>query len=384
MLTLVCLSLGTFALGTGAFIIAGVLPQMSADLGVDPAQTGLLVTAFALVYAIGGPPLAAFTAHFNARRLALGALAVYVVATLGAVFAPDYWTLLATRIVTATGAAIYSPLAATLAVASVAPERRGRALAIIAAGVSLSNVIGVPIGAWLGNWVGWRASFGLVAALAVLAIIGLFFTLPADVPRSALRLPDLVRTAMQGRVLAIALVTVLWSIAGFVIYIYIVPLTAALALADHDQASLVLMLYGISAVAGTSLAGVLLDRVSAAKLVGISLVVCAVSLVCVSLLAFAPSAANLVPFIVLVCAWSLASWLIYPAQQARLFAVAPEAGAIVLSLNASALYLGMAIGAAIGGLALRGFGIAALGLVAAIIMLAPLPILLYSTRRASR
>ena len=384
MLSLLCLALGNFALGTGAFVIAGVLPQIGGDLGVDAPQAALLMTVFALVYAFFGPPMAAFTGGFDTRRLALWALGVYAVATAAAIVMPGYWSVLATRVVAGLGAALYSPLAAALAVSTQAPERRGRGLAFVAGGIALSNVIGVPLGTWLGGAYGWRASFGLVAALTAVAAIGLLLTLPGNMKRAQLPLAKLVRVALRGHVLVTALVTLLWSASGFVVFTFIVPLLTEAGRAEHHQISVILFLYGVAAFGATTLSGRLIDRFGPTRVVLVALPFTVATQMTMSLLFRAPPETALVIAGVTMCVWGLAGWTIYPAQQARLYNVAPEAGALLLSINASALYFGIGLGSALGGAVLRVWSVAELGFVAAGLSVLSGALLLFSTGRPKK
>jgi len=383
MLSLLSLALGNFALGTGAFVIAGVLPQIGGDLGVDASQAALLMTVFALVYALFGPPLAAFTGGFDTKRLALWALGVYAVATAAAIVMPGYWSVLATRVLAGLGAALYTPLAAALAMASQPPERRGRALAFIAGGVSLSNVIGVPLGTWLGGAFGWRASFGLVAGLTALAALGLVLTLPANIMRAHLPLAALVRVALRGRVLATASVTVFWSASGFVVFAFIVPLLSGAAQADHQQISVILFLYGVASFGATSLSGRLIDRFGATSVVAWALPFAIATQLTMSLVFLLPPSTGLFVAGATMVVWGLAGWTVYPAQQARLYNVAPEAGALLLSINASALYFGISVGTTLGGVVLRLWSVEMLGYAAAAISLVGVALLAASARRPS-
>ncbi|MFC5661510.1 MFS transporter [Kitasatospora misakiensis] len=152
---LLLLALGTFAVGTDTMVMAGILGPIADDLGVSVTAAGQLVTVFALGYALLAPPLAALTARWPRRRLLLTALAVFGAANALSALAPSYGTLLATRVLAAAGAALYTPTANAVATTLVTPERRGRALATVLGGMTVATALGVPLGTWIGR-TDWR------------------------------------------------------------------------------------------------------------------------------------------------------------------------------------------------------------------------------------
>jgi MFS family permease len=178
---LLWLALGTFAVGTESFMIAGLLPGMAADLAVTLPQAGQLVTAFALAYALSSPVLTALTGRIERRSLLIGAMLAFAAANVLAWTAPGYLQLMAARILLAFAAGLYVPGANALASTVAAPERRGSAIAIVNGGLSLAIALGVPLGALVGDGMGWRTTFGGVAILAALAALGLAYGLPKGI-----------------------------------------------------------------------------------------------------------------------------------------------------------------------------------------------------------
>src|SRR5215469_318373 len=165
------LAVGTFALGTDLFVIAGVLPSIAQDRSVSIDTAGLLVTVFSLVYGFGAPVLAATTSHISRQKLLLIVLLGFSVANLLSAISPTFPILMLTRIIAACFAALYTPAATAVAAALASPERRGQALAIVLGGLTAATVLGVPIGTALGKYFGWRAPFLFVAALGMLAFV---------------------------------------------------------------------------------------------------------------------------------------------------------------------------------------------------------------------
>ncbi|MGH9104596.1 MAG: MFS transporter, partial [Acidimicrobiales bacterium] len=194
---LVALALGTFAIGTDGFVIAGVLPAIARDMHLNLGTAGLLVTVFAVVYAVAAPMLTAASARFDRRCVLVVGMGVLSAANLAAAISTGEAWLIVARVAAAMGAAAYSPIALAAAVQLAPPEQRGRAVSRVLAGMTVSLVLGVPLGALVGALVGWRWTFavvGTIAAVVAVAIRRSLPTLPA-VATSSLR----VRLALLGR-----------------------------------------------------------------------------------------------------------------------------------------------------------------------------------------
>lgn len=170
MLRLVILMFCVFSITTGEFVVAGILPEVAADLGVTVGAAGLLITAYAIGMIIGGPVLTAITAGVDRKRLMLALLAVAVVGNAVSALAPDYTLLLAARVVTALVTSTFFAQAIVFAVRSAPPERAGTMVARLAFGMNLAMILGAPIGTQIGSQWGWRATF---AAIAVSCLLGL-------------------------------------------------------------------------------------------------------------------------------------------------------------------------------------------------------------------
>ncbi len=353
---------GTFAIGTESFVIAGVLGELSRDLAVSPSKAGHLVTVYALVYGLAAPVIATFTARWPRQAVMRGAMALFVLGNLAAALSPGYATLMAARVLLALCAGAFSPVAAAWAGAAVPPEQRGRALAFVMAGLAVSTVAGVPIATQVGQAFGWRATFLLVAALAIVALIGLYRPRPpqpAAVPASLRDRIAFLRKPAVGHAL---LVTWLTYTGCFCVYTYLAAMSHAIAgplLAD--QLPLVLMAFGVAAVAGSLTGGHLVDRFGARFVIPRALFVMGLVYAMLGLLAGdldlnpVPGAAAAV---LMLMVWGLVGWQLPAAQQMHLVQTEPQAAPIVLSLQGSALYLGVSTGAFMGSFALA-FGSAA-------------------------
>jgi predicted MFS family arabinose efflux permease len=363
------LALGAFAIGTEGFMISPLLPGMATDFGVSIQAAGQLVTAFALAYGVSSPVLTALTGGFNRRMLLLCAIAAFAVSNLLAACAPGFWGLMCARILLALSAGLFVPGANALAGAIVAPERRGRAIAVVNGGITVAIALGVPLGGLVGHHLGWRMTFVGVAALASIATAGVWLGVPRDIGRGlpVATLSERLAVAARPAVLMTLLSTTLWATGAYTVYTYLSPLLTSVAGLSGAEISGVLFLWGISAAIGVVSGGLLSDRVGPLKVIvpAITLMAVAFASLGVSQSLLSPTAA-VAPVLAAVVIWGLAQWAFYPAQQARLIEIGGISVApIVLSLNASFMYIGFSLGAALGGATLVRAGVGGLGWVAA-------------------
>lgn len=338
------LALGAFAVGASGYVVAGLLPALTTELGVSEAAAAQLVTAFALAYAVGSPLLAALTGQWERRTVLIVALAVTGLGNALAALAPDYALLLAARIVTALGAAVFTPAASAVAAELSPPERRGRAVAIVFGGLTLALVVGVPLGNLLGGPLGYRGVFALVAVVAALGAVSVRLLLPSVAPPPAVGFADRFTPARDPRVLAVLATTVLGCLAVFTVYTFIAPVLAATAGVDGGVLSALLLCYGVGAALGNLLGGRAADRWGTR---GPLLLVIAGLTVTLALL---PVVATSVPgAAAAMLVWGLVTWAFNPPVQHRLIALSPRGANLLLSLNASAIYLGVGLSGVAGG-----------------------------------
>ena len=376
------LALGTFAIGTDGFVIAGVLPGIARDMHVTVGAAGLLVTVFAVVYGLAAPILTAAAARVDRRIVLLAGMGTLSVANLAAAVAPGEGLLMAARVVAGLGAAAYSPIALAAAVQLSAPALRGRAVSRVLAGMTISLVLGVPLGALVGSIGGWRWTFGLVAAISAAAAVGIAALLPPIPPLRTSTLRTRLALLRQPAVAANLAATFLWITGAFVAYTFIVPVLAA-ATGWHGAAiSVLLLLYGTAAFAGNAAGGQAADRWGAKRTVLFALGSLIVSLSALALAARVGPPAGVPIAIGSLIAWAGAGWSLTPAQSHRLVGLTPAAGPEVLSLNTSAVYLGISAGAAAGGQVLTHLGTAPIGLAAALLQLLSLAVVVVA--RATR
>jgi predicted MFS family arabinose efflux permease len=219
-LSFIWLVVGTFAIGTEGFMISGILPGMAHDLGVSVSAAGQFVTIFALAYSIGSPLIAVATATLPRRTLLIGAMAVFTFANVLAAYSPGYWMLAFARIILALSAGTFMPASGAYASLTVAPERRGQALAFIYSGMTTALIFGVPLGTLLAARLDWRATFLAVAILGAIALVGIVVRLkPAPSP-PAISLGQRLAVARRADVLSILLLTILVVTGAFLVNTY--------------------------------------------------------------------------------------------------------------------------------------------------------------------
>ena len=381
-LRLLVLALGNFAVGTGSFVLAGLLGFVADDLAVSVGAAGQLITAYAIVYAIGSPVLVTLTSNVNRRPLLIGSLTVFVLANVAAVFIPGYWPLMASRIVAACGAAVFSPTAVAVAATLAPPERRGKALATVTGGLTIAFAFGIPLGTLAGDAFGWRAAFVLVGGMGAVAVASIMVMLPVVERPPAVSLGERIRAAEQPIVLATLSLTAIGLGAGFVVFTYIGPLLEELTGFGGPGISAMLVVFGVAGVVGNALGGYGADRWGYRKSVAVIFAILTVSLLAFSLLVplsgtvFAVVGAGMA-----LVAWSVAGWALTPFQQYRLVGLAPRTQNVLLSLNAASIYLGQGVGAGLGALALAYGSINNLGWVAALYAAVGLVVLAFGPRK---
>lgn len=382
------LAFGAFAIGTEGFMISPLLPDLATDLSVTIETAGQLVTVFALVYGLSSPVLTALSGNVNRRHLLLASMAAFALANLLAFVSPNFWALMGARVLLALSAGLYVPGANALASVIVPPERRGRAIAVVNGGITIAIALGVPLGAVVGHALGWRMTFAGVAGLAIIAAAGLLIGLPRDIgagiPTATLR--ERIAVARNPVVLATLLTTTLWATGAYTVYTYLSPFLASVTGLTGTHIGLVMFLWGLAAAVGVVTGGNASDRFGPLAVIVPMIALSALAFVTLSISAgvLSPRAA-LLPVLAAIVLWGVAHWAFYPAQQARLIDIAGvKVASIVLSLNASFMYIGFSIGAALGALTLAHASVAGLGWVAAVCEIAALLVtLMIAGRRIS-
>jgi predicted MFS family arabinose efflux permease len=380
MQKLLWLALGAFAVGTEGFMIAGLLPRIAGDLSVSVAQAGYLVTVFGATYAIGSPIVAVLTGSMERKRLLIGALAAFALANLLAAWSSGFLGLLASRALLALTAGAFMPAASAYAATSVEPHHRGRAISIVYTGFTMALVIGVPLGTAIGTRLGWRSTFELVAVLAGLAIVGVAFALRRQPASAVVGIAARIAAARAPGVTPVLALTVLTLGGAFAVFTYFAPLLKSELGVGEDGVAAYLALFGVAAFIGNLVGGNVADKVPAGRALTSILTVLAISSGAVAIAGGLSHAAASIVVPVAIALWGLFGWGFMPIQQARLVGLNPALAAVLLSLNASAIYVGVAFGSALGGAVVARGTISDLGWVSVAFDLVALG-LLYATGR---
>ncbi|MEO3765258.1 MFS transporter [Streptomyces sp. B5E4] len=380
---LIALTLTTFTFSTDDYLVAGVLPGIAEGLDVSEAAVGQLVTVFSLVLALAAPVASVLTATWPRRPLFTVALAVFAAANFAMPLVASFPVLMALRVVAALAAAIVVPGALGAAAALAPPERQGRYMGTVFAGLTTSLLLGVPLGTWVGAVAGWQGAFVLGGLLGVASLAALYATLPEPPRGEPLRLADRLTPLARPALLVGLAATAVAVLGNLMVVTYLAVYLRDLAGVGPTGLGVVFVLAGIAGIVGSQLGGPAADRWGAerALLMGCG----AFALVMAGLVACWPlRPAPLVLVVPLLLLWSAAAWWIPPAASARLLRLAGPAGAQALALNSSAVYLGVAAGGAVGGILLDAYGSGALPVGAAAAQLVALALFGLASRQPTQ
>ncbi|RUR69942.1 MFS transporter [Variovorax guangxiensis] len=334
---------GNFVIGTGVMVVPGTLNEISASLSVTAATAGQLITAAAAVMCIGAPLLAAAVAGWDRRQLLALTLLWYAIGHVLCALMPTFGALLPVRMLTVIAPAIFTPQAAACAGLLVPPEHRGRAVTFVFLGWSMASVLGLPIGALIGGHLGWRMAFAAIAALSVASATSVWLTLPNGIRPAALTAAAWSRVLRSPVLMGIVSVTALQGAGQFVLFSYFGPILKQSFGADATTLSVMWALFGACGLVGNMVVSRFIDRVGAGRMVLVTTVLIASSLL------LWPLASTLAWLAVVLVPWGLGCFATNSAQQARLVGLAPALAPGSVALNSSGIYTGQAVGAALGG-----------------------------------
>ena len=368
---LLALSVGAFGIGVTEFAPMGLLPVIANDLGVSIPTAGLLISAYALGVVIGAPLMTLTTGRAPRRTLLILLAGIFTAGNLLAAVSSGYGMLLAARILTSFNHGAFFGVGAIVAASLVPAERRAGAVAAMFMGLTIANVVGVPLATWAGEHLGWRASFWGISALGVATMVALRLTLPELPAQQNGNAKAELRVLTRGPVLGALGLTVVGSSAMFTVFTYITPILREATHASIGFITTMLVIYGVGLTVGNGLGGRFADRS-----VDRTLMVTLASLTTI-LVSFALLMPFEVPTAILVFLWGVASFALVPPLQVRVMHAAADAPNLASAMNIGAFNLGNAIGAALGGgviatglgypaVALAGAAASAVGLVAVV------------------
>ncbi|MDH4051425.1 MAG: MFS transporter [Rubrivivax sp.] len=345
------LALGNLVVGSAAFVITGLIELMAQGLDASLAEAGQAVTAFALSTALLSPLVLVATGGWTRRWALVFALVLVAAGNAVCAAAASLPWLYAGRVLMGMGS-MFTPIVAGVALALVPPAQQGRALSATFLGVSLSYVVGVPLGTWIGLTQGWQASLWAMTAASALVAALVAWRVPAGLQSPRLSFSGLGTVLRQWRVVSVLLVTALFFTSIFTVVSYVAPLLSGLGPGGDDHLALALLVFGVAGVAGTLIGGWGMDRLGRRRTLTLLLLTLASTMV---LLPLMPG--HLAWTMAALVAWGITGFGVMAPQQACLARMAPGQAPLLISVNASMLYIGMAVGAAVGGPAAERWGI---------------------------
>ncbi|CAX61144.1 MFS family sugar antiporter [Erwinia billingiae Eb661] len=376
--SLLALALSAFAIGTTEFVIMGLLPEVAGDLGVSIPSAGWLISGYALGVAIGAPIMALLTAKLPRKRTLMLLMVIFIIGNGLCALAYSYNLLMIARVVTALCHGAFFGIGAVVAASLVAPGKQASAVALMFTGLTLANVLGVPLGTWFGQLYGWRATFWGVSVIGVLAFIGLIVSLPTNRDEKPVHLASEIGALANGKLWLSLLMTVFFAAAMFALFSYIAPLLLQVTGISDKGVSWTLFLIGGGLTVGNILGGKLADRKLSLSLI-LSFSLIAVFSLIFSWTSHALWLAELTLFL-----WAMATFATVPGLQINVVRHGKEAPNLVSTLNISAFNVGNAFGAWAGGAVIgSGYGLTAVPVAAAVLAVGGL-ILCLITFRPSR
>ncbi|EKF41897.1 transmembrane efflux protein [Nitratireductor indicus C115] len=376
-LALYALTAGAFGIGVTEFVIMGLLLEVSADLDVTISAAGLLISGYALGVVVGAPILGALTGRWSRKTLLLALMVVFTLGNLACALAPDYWSLMAARVLTAFAHASFFGVGSLVATGLVAPDRKASAIAVMFTGLTVANILGVPFGTWLGQAFGWRSTFLAVTLVGLAAFAVIALLVPRDdAPQSQEAEDNSLAVLRRPQVLLGLLTTVLSWIGVFAAFTYIAPILTRITGFSESAVSPVLLVFGAGLIAGNLLGGRLADWRLVPAMLG--------SLAALSAVLFAMSFAmhDKVAAVIAIGLFGAAAFATVPPLQMWVLEKADGAGqGLASSFNIAAFNLGNAIGAWLGGTVIdKGPGLDAVIWVAGLVPLAALATALFARR----
>jgi MFS transporter, DHA1 family, inner membrane transport protein len=356
------LTMCAFCIGTAEFVVMGLLPDIAHDLSVSIPLAGQLVTAYALGVVLGAPILAALTAALPRKRVLVMMVGVFIFGNFISAISPNYTLLIIARVLAAFAHGTLFGVGAVVAAGMVPANRQASAIGLMFLGLTLANILGVPLGTLVGQSFGWRATFGVITVLGMIALIPVSLLIPNIATKASGGMRRELSVLRDADVLLAIATTVLSSASVFTLFTYIVPLLQEITGFTPANITLILFMIGIALTIGITLGGKFSDR-GAMRAMITMLAVLAVSLLVLPLVIHSKTATLIVVFI-----WAMAAFGLVPGLQSRVVDKASHAPNLASTLNIAGFNLGNAAGAFLGGIVIdQGWGLPAVPIAGAIV-----------------
>ncbi|MDQ8707738.1 MFS transporter [Streptomyces sp. LHD-70] len=380
-LALLALAIGAFGIGTTEFVIMGLLPEVAADFDVSIPLAGYLVTGYALGVVLGAPLMTALGTKISRKRMLMLLMVLFIVGNVLSALAPAFGVMLAGRVVASLAHGAFFGIGSVVAADLVVPEKKAGAIAMMFTGLTVANVVGVPLGTFVGQSMGWRVTFGIVALLGVLGLLGVAKLVPDMPGPEGVRLRHELAAFRNAQVLLAMAMTVLGFGGVFAAITYITPMMTEVAGFADGSVIWLLVLFGVGMVAGNLVGGKFADR-ALMPLLSISLGALAVVLALFTL-----TAHNKITAAVTIMLIGALGFATVPPLQKRVLDHASGAPTLASAVNIGAFNLGNALSAWLGGLVIAaGFGFTSPNWVGAVLAASALVLAVLSAvleRRAS-
>ncbi|MFT6404231.1 MAG: multidrug resistance protein [Marinomonas primoryensis] len=348
-LALWALTLSAFAIGTTEFVIVGLIPTIANDLSVSLPSAGLLVSLYALGVAIGAPVLTALTGKLNRKWLLIGLMSLFILGNILAWTAPGYNSLIVARILTGLAHGVFFSIGSTIATRLVPKEKEASAIALMFTGLTVALVTGVPLGTWIGQHFGWRATFLVVSALGLISMIGSAILVPNNLKQSpSASLVKQMSVLVKPRLLLVYAMTAVGYGGTFVAFTFLASILESVSGFPSSAIGLIMLVYGVSVAIGNIFGGKMADRIG--PISALSYIFLALAAVLVLFYFTAPY-----PWLALVTVllWGAFAFGNVPGLQVYVVQIAeretPHAVDVASGLNIAAFNVGIALGALIGG-----------------------------------
>ncbi len=377
-LALWALTLSAFAIGTTEFVIVGLVPTIATDLGVSLPSAGLLVSLYAVGVAIGAPILTALTGRWNRKIVLMSLMGLFVIGNLLAWQAPSYETLILARILTGLAHGVFFSIGSMIATSLVSKEKEASAIAIMFAGLTVALVTGVPLGTWIGQHFGWRATFLVVSALGLIALIGSAILVPKNLKKSIpATFKEQLQVIVKPQLLLVYLMTILGYGGTFTAFTYLAPILEQQTKFAPSAIGIIMLVYGVSVAIGNIWGGKLADK--RGPISALSIIFSALSVI---LLLFTFTMQSKIAAVLTILVWGAFAFgnvpglQIYVVKQAEKYT--PNAVDVASGLNIAAFNIGIALGSVIGGSVVENMSLQDTAWIGAVISLMALAVTRYS------
>lgn len=353
---LLALAISAFGIGTTEFVPVGLLASIANDLNIGITLAGLLISGYAIGVAVGAPILTALTNRMSRKSLLMSLMVVFIIGNAVAALSPSFELLLIARFITAFSHGVFFSIGATIAVQLVSPEKKGSAIALMFTGLTIAIVTGVPLGTFIGQAFGWRATFWGVALLGLIAIISSAALIPKNLKQSPpAKFSDMLRLLTNGRLVLGFLITAFGYGGTFVAFTYLTPLLHDVTGISSGMINIILIIYGVAVAFGNSVGGKLANKNPLRALFWMFIVQAAVLILLTFLAPFKLAGVIGVILMGLLGFMNVPGLQLYVVQLAEKYV--PSAVDVASAINIAAFNVGIAIGSIVGGVVIDSMGL---------------------------